>query len=244
VAKKTRTPPPPKRPVQSPRTRPNTSGPGFSLAGRRNLVIGIAAAVVVAAVAVLAVVVTGKSSSSASIAKTMAAAGCTYKEVPPLPPTHDSNYHLDAPTATSKVKWATFPPSGGGHYQLWAIWNFYTEAVPPAQVVHNEEHGGVIIWWGPQVPAATVAKLQSFYSSSPVAMVGTPIAGLDAKIALTAWTGDPARYYKNKYYGIGHLAICQDFNQKAFAAFRDAFRGKGPEGLPLSADQPGTGPNG
>jgi hypothetical protein len=94
------------------------------------------------------------------------------------------------------------------------------------------------------VPAATVQKLQSFYASSPVGMVGTPIAGLDSKIALTAWTGDPTRYYKNHYYGLGHLAVCTQFNQKAFAAFRDAFRGKGPEGIPLSADQPGSGPSG
>ena len=30
----------------------------------------------------------------------------------------------------------------------------------------------------------------------------------------------------------------------AFKAFRDAYRGHGPEGIDLSADQPGTGPNG
>lgn len=73
-------------------------------------------------------------------------------------------------------------------------------------------------------------------------MVGTPIAGLGNKVAISAWTGDPSKYYQNGYYGIGHLAICPQFNEKAFTAFRDAYRGHGPEGIPLSSDQPGTGP--
>ena len=30
--------------------------------------------------------------------------------------------------------------------------------------------------------------------------------------------------------------------RRAFAAFRDAFRGKGPEGTPLALDAPGMGP--
>jgi hypothetical protein len=30
--------------------------------------------------------------------------------------------------------------------------------------------------------------------------------------------------------------------QKAFVAFRDVYRGHGPEGIPLSADQPGDSP--
>ena len=72
--------------------------------------------------------------------------------------------------------------------------------------------------------------------------MGTPIAGLGKKIALSAWTGDPAKYYRNHYFGVGHVAICSSFNEKAFATFRDAFRGQGPEGIPLSSDTPGSGP--
>ena len=35
------------------------------------------------------------------------------------------------------------------------------------------------------------------------------------------------------------IATCPHFNEKAFTAFRDAFRGKGPERFPLSALAPG-----
>ena len=79
-------------------------------------------------------------------------------------------------------------------------------------------------------------------------MFGTPltsIAGksLGDKIALTAWTSLPGTYYVNGDYGIGHVAICPNFNEHAFTVFRDAYRGKGPEGIPLSDDEPGWVPS-
>jgi hypothetical protein len=122
------------------------------------------------------------------------------------------------------------------------VWGFYRQPVNPRQVVHNEEHGAVVLWWGPGVPSSTVDRLESFYQEKPEGMMGTPIAGLGKKIALSAWTGDPAKYYRNHYFGVGHVAICSSFNEKAFATFRDAFRGNGPEGIPLSSDTPGSGP--
>jgi hypothetical protein len=175
----------------------------------------------------------------------MVAAGCTYRDVAPLPPRKDSaNYHSDAPSLTTPTKglWSTFPPSGGGHYGAWAVWGFYRQPVNPREVVHNLEHGAVVIWWGPKVSKATVDRLEAFYRQKPEGMFGTPIAGLGKKIALTAWTGNPATYYRNGDHGMGHIATCGSFDQKAFAAFRDAFRGKGPEGIPLSSDAPGMGP--
>jgi hypothetical protein len=204
-----------------------------------------------AAVVVIAAIVAGvlgfsgggnATSSSVSVRATMVAAGCTYADVKPFPPKDKLNFHADSPTLTSKVKWATFPPSAGGHYGLWAVWGFYTSPVNPRQVVHDEEHGGVILWWGPKVPASTVNQLQAFYNASPVAMFGTPIAGLGDKVAVTAWTGNPATYYRNGDYGIGHIATCPGFNKAAFTTFRNAYRGNGPEGIPTADDQPGMGP--
>ena len=123
------------------------------------------------------------------------------------------------------------------------MWGFYRQPVNPRQVVHNEEHGGVVIWWGPKVPSSTVDKLEAFYQQKPGGMFGTPYAALGDKIALTAWTADPGKtYYQPGDYGTGHIAICSSFDQKAFATFRDAFRGQGPEGIPLADDAPGMGP--
>jgi hypothetical protein len=243
--KKARTPPPPRR-VQAPKRRVDTRGGGaLGSLPRWTWVVGAAVVAAIAVVAALAFGGGGSSGSSDGAAiKALKAAGCTYKAVPPKPPKKNkTNYHADVPSETTPTKglWSTFPPTAGAHYGLWAVWGFYRQPVNPREVVHNEEHGGMIIWWGPDVPASTVDQLEAFYQESPEGMLGTPIAGLGKKIALTAWTGDPAKYYRPSY-GMGHLAVCSSFDEKAFTAFRDAFRGKGPEGIPLSADAPGTGP--
>ena len=245
MAKKPRTPRPPQR-VQAPKRRVDTrKGSPFGAFPRWGWAVAGAAVVALAAVAAFAFGGGSSGVSEASVAKAMTSAGCTYKSVPPKPPRKNpTNYHADVPKLTTPTTnlWSTFPPSGGAHYGLWAVWGFYRQAVNPRQVVHNEEHGAVVIWWGPQVPSSTVDKLEAFYQQKPEGMFGTPIAGLGDKIALTAWTGDPSKYYRNGNHGIGHVAICSRFDQKAFATFRDAFRGKGPEGIPLSSDTPGSGP--
>jgi hypothetical protein len=261
VPQKSRTPKPP-RPVQAPRRRDTpakTGGSGLGSVPRWAWVAGVAiiAAIVVAVVAFGGGGGGGGDSGDLSVKAAMLAAGCTYQDKKPLPPKDKGNYHADVPKLTSPTKglWNTFPPAAGGHYGAWAVWGFFTSPVNPRQVVHNEEHGAVVIWWGPKVPSSTVDQLEAFYNEKPDGMFGTPIAGLGDKIALTAWTGDPTRYYQVEkvkqpdgttkdvgYYGIGHIATCPRFDEKAFATFRDAYRGKGPEGIPLSADAPGMGP--
>ena len=242
MAKKAKTPRPP---VQAPKRRDTKSSSLGGLPRWALVLIGLVA--VGAIVAVVAVATTGGGSSggsSSDVKTAMLAAGCSYKDVKPLPPVHPSapgGYHADSPTLTTKVKWSTFPPSGGGHYGLWGVWGFYRAPINPRKVVHNEEHGGVILWWGPDVPSSTVDQLEAFYRESPNAMFGTPIAGLGNKIAITAWTGDPSTYYHGSY-GTGHIAVCKQFDEAAFKKFRDAYRGKGPEGIPESSNTPGSGP--
>lgn len=93
------------------------------------------------------------------------------------------------------------------------------------QEVHNLEHGGVIIHYGDEVDPQTVEQLQAFYDESPNAMLLSPLPGLGSKISLTAWT---------------KLATCERFDEDAFAAFRSAFRGNGPERFRVGDLQPGT----
>ena len=251
MPKKAKTPRPPS--VQAPKRRDSKAARPSGLAGLRPYLPWIGAGAAAIAVLVVVVVVTsgggGSTVSDTTVKQAMVAVGCTYRDVKPLPPKKDptdtnGGYHADVPSLSTPTKglWSTSPPSGGAHYGLWAVWGFYRQPVNVRQVVHNEEHGGVIIWWGPKVPGTTVDKLESFYAEKPSGMFGTPYAGLGNKIALTAWTDPKGTYYRNGDYGLGHIAICSSFNQKAFATFRDAFRGKGPEGIPLSSDTPGSGP--
>ncbi len=178
----------------------------------------------------------GGGGSKSAVAAAMSKAGCTFREYT-MPPPKGGDMHVNSLVA--KIKWVTHPPSGGQHYGTAAPFNFYDAIVNPRVVVHNLEHGAVVIWYGPKISAQTKDKLGSFYRSSPVGMVATPYAGYGTKIALAAWTGDSAKYQKNGYYGEGHFSVCKDFNEKAFKTFRDAYRGHGPEGFPLSQLQPG-----
>jgi hypothetical protein len=250
VAKKSRTPPPPRRPVQAPKRRTRNDPASADDARKARALMLFAAAGIVGLAVVVAVIflTSGKSKNkpnSASVAAAMRAAGCTYQDVPVPKPPNGQTTHIA--TLASPVNWNTYPPAGGQHYGQWAVWGFYTEPVDPKQVVHNEEHGGVVMWWGPKTPKAEIEKMRAFYSSSPNSMFGTPVGtikgkSLGSKVAITAWTGDPKTYQLKGDFGTAHVAICPTFNESAFKTFRDAFRGKGPEGVPTSANDPGLGP--
>jgi hypothetical protein len=243
--KKPKTPPPPRR-VQAPQRRDNQrrhdtrDDMGVR---QRNILYAVSGAGIVALIAVVAVIALGGGGTpnDQKVAKLMTAAGCTFKTVDASVP--GGQTHVNS--LTKKLPWNTSPPSNGQHYPEWAVWGFYTEAVNPRRVVHNEEHGGVILWWGEKTPQATVDKLQAFYNEQPTGSFGTPYANFGSRIAITAWTGNPSKYQRNGYYGQGHIGTCLSYDaatKKAFEAFRDAYRGHGPEGIPLSADTPGQGP--
>ena len=244
MAKKPKTPPPPK--PQAPQRRGDPRTPRELEARHRAILYWVAGAGIVALIAVVVLVAfggggSGKSAGDKNVARLMAAAGCTYRTNKTVVP--NGKTHIQK--LTGDFHWTTSPPDGGAHYPAWAVWGFYTEAVNPRMVVHNEEHGGVILWWGPQVPPATVSALHAFYNEQPDGTFGTPYKQLGSRIAITAWTGNPSHYQQNGDFGQGHIGTCPQWNgatKKAFEAFRSAFRGHGPEGVPLSADEPGMGP--
>jgi Protein of unknown function (DUF3105) len=187
-----------------------------------------AVAVAVALVAVTALFAAG-GGVSADPTAALKKAGCTYKVVTAM----KAGVHIS--NLNAKPNWNTFPPSSGPHYPVPAVWGFYTDPVPLIQAVHNLEHGGIEIEWGNKVPRAEIAKIRQFYDASPNAMLAFPLPKLGNKIALVAWTQKPG-----ESRGQGRIAECTRFNQTAFKAFRDAFRGKGPERFPVAQLRPGS----
>jgi Protein of unknown function (DUF3105) len=216
VAKKTRTPPPP-RPVQAPRRRDTRAPVGGDERRRRLLLYGLAGSGVLAlAIVVLVIVLTSGGGGSGALAKTMRAAGCTLKTYPSQGQRHVAlNY---------KFKYNSFPPTSGPHYFQPLLWGVYDAPVRQIQEVHNLEHGGIVIQYGSKVPRSTVDELTSFYQSDANALILAPLPALGNKIALGAWT---------------HLATCTSFDEKAFKAFRDEYRYHGPEHFPPSDLEPG-----
>jgi hypothetical protein len=180
-------------------------------------------------VAVGAVVALGGGGTNAAGA--LDKAGCTLTEKPALRGVHT----ITTPTGTSPL-WNTNPPTSGPHYEIPVVWGAYAEPVNMAQLIHNLEHGGIFILYGPGVPEATVTQLKSFYESHTRGTVLAPLPSLGNKIALGAWTTEDA---SDPTKGTAHLAKCTSFDQGAFAAFFDAFQFQGPERFPADTLLPG-----
>jgi hypothetical protein len=192
-------------------------------------ILGAAGLALVVVVAIGAVVAMGGSGTNAAAA--LDKAGCTLLEKPALRGVHS----ITTPTGTSPL-WNTSPPTSGPHYEIPAIWGAYTEPLNMAQLVHNLEHGGISILYGPKVPDSTVSQLRSFYGDHTRGTILAPLPSLGDKVALGAWTTKNANDPAN---GTAHLAKCTAFDQDAFAAFFDEFQFQGPERFPADTLLPG-----
>jgi Protein of unknown function (DUF3105) len=226
MARKDRAPTPPKR-VQSPQQR---RAPASAEAVRKQklIVYGVAASGLVALGVVLLLVAFGGGGGGGGDARAaLENAGCTLQIVPALENRSD---HSDVPTPDSEVDWNTDPPSNGPHYGQTAIFGAYDEPLQQQRVVHNLEHGGVSIQWGPQVPDGEVAALRAWYEDGDKdGLVLAPYQPAGDQIALAAWRdtdpGDADR-------GEGIVAKCPTFDESAFDAYLDAYGFQGPEAFP------------
>jgi hypothetical protein len=155
--------------------------------------------------------------------------GCTRE-------TFESQGQRHVETLPKGFKYNSVPATSGPHQpQPLApiVWGVYDEPVEQIKVVHNLEHGGVIVQYGREVPAQTVQDIVAWYRDDPNGLVVAPLPPalleekpeLSDEIALTAWT---------------YLQTCKRFNDEAFSNFVDLHRGNGPERFPVSVLTPGS----
>lgn len=221
--KKSRTPPPPRpvevpkgRTVQAPKVRSEPRGPSAGSGRTRLWLIGAGGLVVVVIGIVLGTTLVGGGSADTGA---LTAAGCTVE-------TFTSQGRKHVQQLEKGFKYNSFPATSGPHFPTPAIWNIYTEPVEEIRVVHNLEHGGIIVQYGDKVSAETITQITDWYGNSDKnGILVAPLPALGDKVALTAWT---------------HLATCPSFDEKAVNAFADAYRYKGPERFPVNAMQPGS----
>jgi len=107
-------------------------------------------------------------------------------------------WHVDVGTI---VTYDEQPPVGGYHYPVWAIWGTHTDPVPLEYLVHNEEHGGVLLLYNCDAGCPDlVAQLQGVVDSQPqdplcasegtgvnARLVLVPDRSLDIQFAAAAW---------------------------------------------------------
>ena len=190
--------------------------------------IGVAALAIVLAVVLL----TGDDNEQAAVES----GGCTLESFPAVPNVPD---HSDVPTLETKPDWNSNPPTSGPHYQEWAVWNFYDDEVPLVKSVHNLEHGGVVIHYGPQVPQSELEELRAFYDDDPNGILVAALPSNGDEITLSAWTAPDAATGTTDI-GRGWLARCAGFDQDAFSTFVEEHRYKGPERLLPEQLAPGS----
>jgi hypothetical protein len=216
VAKKKRVPAPP-RAVQAPKKRVEPRDPKRT----RLVFIALGVAIAVAAGAVGIAWAVGRGGGDEGVA-----GPCTRQEFPEQGPRHveelPPNFEYNSTPATS-----------GFHLGSTAVWNIYDRPVPEINVVHNLEHGGVVVQYGPDVPPAQVQQIADWYADDPNGMIVAPLAEdaparLDDRIVLTAWR---------------RMATCSAFDEESFSDFRDDYRGptgNAPEEVPLENLVPGS----
>ncbi|MCW2962080.1 MAG: hypothetical protein JWM90_2467 [Thermoleophilia bacterium] len=80
-------------------------------------------------------------------ATTLTDAGCVFGKYD-----EEEANHVDS---DDQLKWKSFPPTSGNHFEAWAPWGEYEAEVPDGNTVHNLEHGGVVVWFGTKVQDET-----------------------------------------------------------------------------------------
>lgn len=222
VAKKDRVPTPPKRPVQAPKAYKPEANP------RRTQIIfvAVAAVIVIAAAAVgIGFVMAGGDEESSG---PLGTGDCTVQTFEPLGRGHVAELADD-------YEYNSVPATSGVHSSQTAIWNIYDQPVPQINYVHNLEHGGVVVQYGSEVPAATVDQIREWYQEDPRGFIVAPLVPelekedptLPDKIVLVSWT---------------HMMRCSSFDQEAFNTFSEDYREDAPEAefFPLDSLQPGS----
>jgi hypothetical protein len=217
VARKVRTPPPPRR-VQAPKRRDTAPSPEAARRQRTILFALAGSGIALLGAVLLFLAFAPKGKGDEELARTIREAGGTFQ-------TFESEGRTHVDDLNAKVDYKTDPPTSGAHYFLPAVWGIYDRPINQVQAVHNLEHGGIVIQYGDDVPDAAVAQIAEFYRDDPNGMLVAPLPRLGDQIALTAWT---------------HLAKLETFDEGAFEAFRDAYRGKGPERFGIDDMQPGA----
>ncbi|HUG55990.1 MAG TPA: DUF3105 domain-containing protein [Candidatus Limnocylindrales bacterium] len=104
----------------------------------------------------------------------------------------EGNTHV---SSGQQVTYRTNPPASGAHWGAPAgpvPWGIKDSELPEESVVHNLEHGGIVIWYS-GLTDDEVAELQGLVralrSQGFNKIILMPYASLqDAKVALTAWT--------------------------------------------------------
>ncbi|HEX2273045.1 MAG TPA: DUF3105 domain-containing protein [Acidimicrobiales bacterium] len=160
---------------------------------------------------VVAVVVSNRTANEATISR-LEAGSCEF----------DRRSDRDSGPGRNHVPNPTYsvnPPAGGDHDpQAASAGNFTAESTPTdGQIVHAMEHGYVVLWYKPDVPADAQTRLRDLFAKHSRDVLLVPRASLPTPVAATAWE---------------RRLLCGDADIAALDLFITSFRNQGPEKVP------------
>jgi hypothetical protein len=127
----------------------------------------------------------------------------------------EGNTHLEP--GAKLPDYATNPPASGDHYAENLPDGAYLDYPELGNYLHSLEHGRIQIQYDPELPEDDQLALKGLFDSDPQAMTMFPNPEMPHRIAVVAWT---------------NLMTCDEYSPEtidAIRAFRDTFRGQGPE---------------
>ncbi|HSL65785.1 MAG TPA: DUF3105 domain-containing protein [Gaiellaceae bacterium] len=226
MARKSQTPKPPRR-VQAPQPRTERT-PDERRTWRALIVVG-ALGFVGLAIA-LGFIFFGRSESASAA---LEGAGCTVQTYP----SQGQDHVQELPDG---FEYNSTPPTTGPHNPVAAPFDLYEEPVDPLRLVHNLEHGGVVIQFGSEIPREQVDRIAEWWRDDPNGIVVASLPELEDQIALAAWTADYSGSNPEPTDQRGVLAKCPAFDEAAFDAFLDEYGFRGPERFERINLAPGT----
>lgn len=151
------------------------------------------------------------------------AAGCTLDSQKGT-----SREHTD--DLAEKINYPSNPPAQGRHFAAPAEDGAYDTSPDVKELVHSLEHGRIVIWFKKTLPEEQRANLKALFDEDNYQLLLTPDpTRMKYDVAASAWSREPVPN------GTGHLLGCPKVDDKTFdalQAFRDEYRGNGPEAVP------------
>lgn len=116
------------------------------------------------------------------------------------------------------------PPSSGPHHSSPAEWGVYEEPIADETLVHNLEHGGIVIAYKPDIGEEKISQLKEIFNRLPeserfgtIKAVLVPRAANSQPVQLAAWT---------------YTLELDEVNEEAIRGFYQNHIDKGPELVP------------
>lgn len=117
---------------------------------------------------------------------------------------------------TDDVEYNSNPPTSGPHYTDWhKDWKFYDSELPIGGLIHNMEHGGIVVFYQPHLSQETKDLIKEF-TEDEQKVIASANTEIPAPIALAAW---------------GVYEYFDDFDEVTMNAFYKRNRNRSPENV-------------